>query len=155
MFLLFFFNNTPTTEIYTLSLHDALPIYLVIKAVTSRAIERARDELAVRRPRVEPACLRQKALAARPFELAPELPRAAQQWLVVGMLVIGEPNDPGEATRRAERVAARETINAQHRRAARRERVSSRATVRAEPGDDDVRVHRRMVTHLCRVHRPV
>src|SRR5207245_10966501 len=25
-FLLFFFNDTPTTEIYTLSLHDALPI---------------------------------------------------------------------------------------------------------------------------------
>src|SRR5947199_9936174 len=25
---LFFFNHTPTTEIYTLSLHDALPIYL-------------------------------------------------------------------------------------------------------------------------------
>src|SRR5438477_12717746 len=23
----FFFNDTPTTEIYTLSLHDALPIY--------------------------------------------------------------------------------------------------------------------------------
>src|SRR3989475_12403406 len=27
MFLLFFFNDTATTEIYTLSLHDALPIY--------------------------------------------------------------------------------------------------------------------------------
>src|SRR5438105_15606370 len=26
-FYLFFFNDTPTTEIYTLSLHDALPIY--------------------------------------------------------------------------------------------------------------------------------
>src|SRR5438876_4973263 len=26
MFLRFFFNDTPTTEIYTLSLHDALPI---------------------------------------------------------------------------------------------------------------------------------
>src|SRR2546426_5033382 len=26
-FLLFFFNDTATTEIYTLSLHDALPIY--------------------------------------------------------------------------------------------------------------------------------
>src|SRR3712207_7604854 len=26
----FFFNDTATTEIYTLSLHDALPIYLVI-----------------------------------------------------------------------------------------------------------------------------
>src|SRR5438552_10506390 len=25
----FFFNDTPTTKIYTLSLHDALPIYLV------------------------------------------------------------------------------------------------------------------------------
>src|SRR5438874_10616486 len=27
MFLLFFFNATATTEIYTLSLHDALPIF--------------------------------------------------------------------------------------------------------------------------------
>src|SRR5574337_1926164 len=27
VFLLFFFNDTATTEIYTLSLHDALPIY--------------------------------------------------------------------------------------------------------------------------------
>ena len=26
----FFFNDTATTEIYTLSLHDALPIYLKI-----------------------------------------------------------------------------------------------------------------------------
>src|SRR5438093_12356899 len=26
-FLFFFFNATPTTEIYTLSLHDALPIF--------------------------------------------------------------------------------------------------------------------------------
>src|SRR5205807_9811849 len=25
--IFFFFNDTPTTEIYTLSLHDALPIY--------------------------------------------------------------------------------------------------------------------------------
>src|SRR2546428_2940438 len=29
MFSLFFFNDTATTEIYTLSLHDALPICLV------------------------------------------------------------------------------------------------------------------------------
>ena len=26
LFILFFFNDTATTEIYTLSLHDALPI---------------------------------------------------------------------------------------------------------------------------------
>src|SRR2546426_5231598 len=28
-FLFFFFNDTATTEIYTLSLHDALPIFLL------------------------------------------------------------------------------------------------------------------------------
>src|SRR3712207_8825736 len=27
LYMLFFFNDTATTEIYTLSLHDALPIY--------------------------------------------------------------------------------------------------------------------------------
>src|SRR3712207_728045 len=31
--LFFFFNDTATTEIYTLSLHDALPIYIVIHAI--------------------------------------------------------------------------------------------------------------------------
>src|SRR5258706_3355277 len=30
-FLFFFFNDTATTEIYTLSLHDALPIYPCMK----------------------------------------------------------------------------------------------------------------------------
>src|SRR3712207_7418756 len=32
VFLLFFFNDTATTEIYTLSLHDALPILVRILA---------------------------------------------------------------------------------------------------------------------------
>src|SRR2546427_8995752 len=35
-FLFFFFNDTATTEIYTLSLHDALPIYPKTGANTSR-----------------------------------------------------------------------------------------------------------------------
>src|SRR3990167_6924812 len=30
LFLLFFFNDTAPTEIYTLSLHDALPIYMPV-----------------------------------------------------------------------------------------------------------------------------
>src|SRR5688572_33445787 len=30
VFVFFFFNDTATTEIYTLSLHDALPIFVVI-----------------------------------------------------------------------------------------------------------------------------
>src|SRR5437764_13431000 len=33
-FLLFFFNDTPTTEIYTLSLHDALPIWTTSNPAT-------------------------------------------------------------------------------------------------------------------------
>src|SRR3989442_15339577 len=34
----FFFNDTATTEIYTLSLHDALPIYSDARAVHRRAL---------------------------------------------------------------------------------------------------------------------
>src|SRR5258707_5623715 len=33
MFYFFFFNDTATTEIYTLSLHDALPICIVINGL--------------------------------------------------------------------------------------------------------------------------
>src|SRR6266704_4565953 len=41
-FLFFFFNDTATTEIYTLSLHDALPICqpLALSAGTRRAMAR-------------------------------------------------------------------------------------------------------------------
>src|SRR3712207_8881102 len=38
-----FFNDTATTEIYTLSLHDALPIWIVTTA-RNRAIDRMRRE---------------------------------------------------------------------------------------------------------------
>src|SRR5262249_60934410 len=34
VFLFFFFNDTATTEIYTLSLHDALPILIPMLCVT-------------------------------------------------------------------------------------------------------------------------
>src|SRR2546430_9945394 len=36
--LLFFFNYTATTEIYTLSLHDALPIYSGVKSICAAAL---------------------------------------------------------------------------------------------------------------------
>src|SRR2546430_8707341 len=35
-YCVFFFNDTATTEIYTLSLHDALPIYDLLKAINAR-----------------------------------------------------------------------------------------------------------------------
>src|SRR5256885_7823953 len=38
LFIFFFFNDTATTEIYTLSLHDALPIYTKVeRSVLSRS----------------------------------------------------------------------------------------------------------------------
>src|ERR1022692_2217424 len=40
-FFFFFFNDTATTEIYTLSLHDALPISFIPPA--DRPVYRARD----------------------------------------------------------------------------------------------------------------
>src|SRR3712207_8836226 len=40
MFFFFFFNDTATTEIYTLSLHDALPIYDDAGAVDGQALAR-------------------------------------------------------------------------------------------------------------------
>src|SRR2546430_11627289 len=43
MKLFFFFNDTATTEIYTLSLHDALPISARQRAGCARARPRARD----------------------------------------------------------------------------------------------------------------
>src|SRR5256885_5432734 len=38
MFKFFFFNDTATTEIYTLSLHDALPIFAVIDVAGKRDV---------------------------------------------------------------------------------------------------------------------
>src|SRR5438270_9671100 len=36
--LFFFFNDTAPTDIYTLSLHDALPIFTALKANTSTSV---------------------------------------------------------------------------------------------------------------------
>src|SRR2546430_7701569 len=47
-FLFFFFNDTATTEIYTLSLHDALPIFLGVAHVFrfEDSTARLRDRIA-------------------------------------------------------------------------------------------------------------
>src|SRR6266498_5600653 len=39
-FFFFFFNDTATTEIYTLSLHDALPIFAEGRTITQPALQR-------------------------------------------------------------------------------------------------------------------
>src|SRR5256885_8422859 len=46
--VLFFFNDPATTEIYTLSLHDALPIYIdrrqLVKLIVGREVRAAASE---------------------------------------------------------------------------------------------------------------
>src|SRR3989442_5045080 len=44
MFLFFFFNDTATTEIYTLSLHDALPIFFEFLLTRRKHLFRRSDE---------------------------------------------------------------------------------------------------------------
>src|SRR4030066_2473979 len=44
----FFFNDTATTEIYTLSLHDALPIRAAHPQVLHRVDEQSQDEVSGR-----------------------------------------------------------------------------------------------------------
>src|SRR5690349_24073571 len=60
-FIFFFFNHTATTEIYTLSLHDALPISRAApgssaaRSATARAkVRRARGPGAARDPKPRP-----------------------------------------------------------------------------------------------------
>src|SRR3712207_7365564 len=52
MTVFFFFNDTATTEIYTLSLHDALPIFRRVHRHGRRLLERDRGRVdAERQPR--------------------------------------------------------------------------------------------------------
>src|SRR2546430_7407769 len=46
LFFFFFFNDTATTEIYTLSLHDALPIYAVCRGIKKSCPLRRRSRAA-------------------------------------------------------------------------------------------------------------
>src|SRR2546427_13099672 len=59
-FIFFFFNDTATTEIYTLSLHDALPISLSWPSAPSSPARRATWRLATipirAAPRTWPCC---------------------------------------------------------------------------------------------------
>src|SRR3712207_7387972 len=47
-YLFFFFNDTATTEIYTLSLHDALPILYPNKVYTGQAFEATHQVIFIR-----------------------------------------------------------------------------------------------------------
>src|SRR3712207_8046569 len=50
MVIFFFFNDTATTEIYTLSLHDALPIF-VVEPLDGHSVPEVDEALRSRAPR--------------------------------------------------------------------------------------------------------
>src|SRR3712207_8585198 len=81
--VVFFFNDTATTEIYTLSLHDALPISKVLDAVLA-VIDRK-----FMGPDVDTAALaerhRDRVLDARSEEHTSEL--QSRQYLVCRLLL--------------------------------------------------------------------
>src|SRR3712207_7343016 len=85
MFVFFFFNDTATTEIYTLSLHDALPISRLRARAPHRDRERgARGAAAPRGERTVRGAPRHGA-SARSEEHTSEL--QSRQYLVCRLLL--------------------------------------------------------------------
>src|SRR3712207_8298749 len=91
---MFFFNDTATTEIYTLSLHDALPIYRLPRRRSARPLLRHHPGLEDRHLRR----LGRHPRRPRPADLVPaggELPRSeehtselqSRQYLVCRLLL--------------------------------------------------------------------
>src|SRR3712207_7808421 len=89
MYVHFFFNDTATTEIYTLSLHDALPIFLVRRDAHPRQAELVvRADLLVRGAdlhRTGVYLRLRRSLAARSEEHTSEL--QSRQYLVCRLLL--------------------------------------------------------------------
>src|SRR5438874_8957453 len=99
MYLLFFFNDTPTTEIYTLSLHDALPI-LKPRTLMSRSnrktcvsipsaprvfrSEEHTSELLSRRDLVCRLLLEKKKQIITDLSLLRKIDRSATSWGTLG-----------------------------------------------------------------------
>src|SRR2546422_1734942 len=78
----FFFNDTATTEIYTLSLHDALPILLTLEPGSTRRSPRTDRSTGARREQ-RPRGRRHRARRADPVaELRPGASREAAHQVV-------------------------------------------------------------------------
>src|SRR3712207_9409150 len=91
-FIYFFFNDTATTEIYTLSLHDALPILLIRQEVQhGRSIEGGQGQRGAQQaahlPQAEPDARgwRERPAHLRSEEHTSEL--QSRQYLVCRLLL--------------------------------------------------------------------
>src|SRR2546430_8384357 len=103
---LFFFNDTATTEIYTLSLHDALPIWSLIMIVWSGSAPEVTPpiDLRVCSRRVRPSLSRKSVaverltIRLRSEEHTSEL--QSQSNLVCRLLLEKKKNNPQTSTQR-------------------------------------------------------
>src|SRR5205085_11595677 len=84
LFFFFFFNDTATTEIYTLSLHDALPISRGLSAFAPPAFARSMSVISILRPR-SIVCLNVASSFSRSEEHTSEL--QSQSNLVCRLLL--------------------------------------------------------------------
>src|SRR3712207_8583224 len=90
--LFFFFNDTATTEIYTLSLHDALPIYVVREPRTATGLgDGGVERLVEVRPAADPrrAALELREVVRRVAQRSEEHTSELQsrQYLVCRLLL--------------------------------------------------------------------
>src|SRR3989441_8245290 len=79
---LFFFNDTATTEIYTLSLHDALPICLANEDAAQQ-LESLKDSLAQTRVRFDAAFEAKKKKLTQGDELPPGVQKMVKVYVAV------------------------------------------------------------------------
>src|SRR6266480_7690424 len=89
-FCFFFFNDTATTEIYTLSLHDALPI--PVHLIT-------REALGVYLRHVTPHGIVAFHVSNRFLDLVPVVARIAREHAVHAVVVRDEPDDDDDSLR--------------------------------------------------------
>src|SRR3712207_7805895 len=86
---IFFFNDTATTEIYTLSLHDALPICVVLAVpaavLAARAVDLQNSQIPRPQEAREPGPVAARALDPRSEEHTSEL--QSRQYLVCRLLL--------------------------------------------------------------------
>src|SRR3712207_9443321 len=86
----FFFNDTATTEIYTLSLHDALPICQILGRQSPLHHEEVRAPVAEALHQTEPEHDVEKLHGKRVVLRACVGPDVEELWLAYGLLQTGE-----------------------------------------------------------------
>src|SRR3989441_13322358 len=85
LFSFFFFNDTATTEIYTLSLHDALPIYQLSRWPSKRSSPSMVDSVASSRSTSSGVRMKPRSWAAKVERSAIPIFVGDVRWATIGV----------------------------------------------------------------------